>query len=216
MAARAHLLFDLDGTLTDPREGIVRCIEHALVGLECAVPPESQLVRYIGPPLRRTFAELLGPQRQDEVETAVALYRQRFTETGIYENAVYPGIVECLERLRERGATLYVATSKPQTYAERIVAHFGLASHFKAVHGSELDGERSDKADLIAHVMEREGFSGAEAAMVGDRMFDMRGAGRHGLFAVGVLWGYGTRSELRTAGADAICVEPGQLAAVLG
>ena len=205
-------LFDLDGTLTDPREGITRSIAYALERMGVQPPPLDALTFAIGPPLRRSLATLIGNESPVAVERALALYRERFADVGLYENAVYDGIVEALRAIADGGAILYVATSKPRVYAERIVRHFGLETHFKAIHGCELDGTREDKRDLLAHLMPHHGVAPGEAAMIGDRGVDMVAGRHHGLRAVGALWGYGTRDELEQAGAHAICASPAQLA----
>jgi phosphoglycolate phosphatase len=204
-----NVLFDLDGTLTDPREGIVACIQHALASLLRPVPDESALLKFIGPPLRDCFRELLGSD--DGVEAAVAAYRDRFRAVGMLENAVYEGIPEALATLRTRGARLYVATSKPRVFAERILEHFDLAKHFTATYGSELDGTRSDKRELIAHVLAESRLSPHSTVMVGDRSHDVLGARANAVLPVGVLWGYGSREELTAAGAERLCVDPSEL-----
>lgn len=129
------LLFDLDGTLTDPREGITRSIAYALERMGREPPPLEALTFAIGPPLRRSLATLLGDGRSTTVERALALYRERFADVGLFENAVYEGMAEALRELAAGGAALYVATSKPRVYAERIIRHFGLDAHFEAIHG---------------------------------------------------------------------------------
>jgi len=209
-----NVLFDLDGTLTDPRRGFIGCIRHALTAMGRRCPPEAELATLIGPPLQRTFAELLAGDAAD-VATAVDLYRDRFSRIGMFENAVYPGIEEALQALRATGAALFVATSKPTHYAKRILEHFRLSGYFNAIHGSELDGLRSGKVELIAHVLAAERFSPALTHMVGDREHDMRGAVANGVRAVGALWGYGSRDELVAAGASSLCEHPCGLAAAL-
>jgi phosphoglycolate phosphatase len=210
------ILFDLDGTLTDPREGITRCIAHALEGMGREAPPLHELHFAIGPPLRASFARLLGDAERAGVERAVALYRERFADVGLFENAPYEGIAETLAALRASGARLFVATSKPLVYAERIVRHFGLDPHFEAVHGCELDGTREDKRDLLAHLLPHHGLAAARTVMVGDRGADMVAARHHGLRAVGALWGYGSREELVEAGAHVLCEGPRELRTTLG
>jgi len=209
------ILFDLDGTLTDPREGITRSIAYALERMGLPPPPLDDLTFAIGPPLRKSLARLLGDETPVHVERALALYRERFADVGLFENAVYDGISETLHALAARGATLYVATSKPRVYAERIVRHFALDSHFEAIHGCELDGTREDKRDLLAHLLPHHGLAPVEAAMIGDRGADMVAARHHGVRAVGALWGYGTREELEQAGAQSLCARPSELAAHL-
>lgn len=210
------LLFDLDGTLSDPREGIVNSILHALAGLQRAAPPADALTRYIGPPLREGFAELLASDDTALIERAIALYRERFAVLGLYENVVYPGVAPLLEALHRQGRALYVVTSKPTVYAERIVAHFGLDGYFRHVYGSGLDGTRGDKAELIGYVLERESLAPEAALMIGDREHDALGAARNRVASVGVLWGYGSAGELRRAGAGRLCATPAELAALLG
>lgn len=209
------ILFDLDGTLTDPREGITRSIAYALERMGREPPPLDRLTFAIGPPMRRSLATLLGDETPAAVEQALAHYRERFAEVGLFENAVYDGIAETLAALGETGATLFVATSKPQVYAERIVRHFGLDRHFAAIHGCELDGTREDKRDLLAHLLPHHGVQPAGAVMIGDRSNDMVAARHHGVRAVGVLWGFGSREELEAAGADALCDSPRGLLASL-
>jgi phosphoglycolate phosphatase len=202
------LLFDLDGTLTDPREGITRSIAHALERLGLEPPPLDALTFAIGPPLRGSFAQLLGTDKRETVELAVTHYRERFGDVGLFENALYAGIPETLEALALGGATLFVATSKPGVYARRIVDHFGLGRHFVEVHGCELDGTREDKRDLLAHLLPHHGLDAARAVMIGDRGADMRAARHHGIAAVGALWGYGSREELLEQGAQRLCEAP--------
>ena len=214
-AAPLALLFDLDGTLTDPREGITKCIAHALERMGREAPPLDALTFAIGPPLRASLARLIGTDDRVEVERAIGHYRERFAGTGLYENAPYEGIDAALAALRNAGHRLFVATSKPRVYAERIVGHFALDAHFEAVHGCELDGTREDKRDLLAHLLPRHGLAPGETVMIGDRGVDMRAARHHGAFALGVTWGYGSREELREAGAHALCDSPGELAARL-
>ena len=209
------VLFDLDGTLTDPREGITRCIAYALERMGLVPPPLDDLTFAIGPPLRASLAKLIGTDSRDEVERAIGHYRERFADVGLFENAPYEGIAPALARLREAGLPLFVATSKPRVYAERIVRHFALDAHFEAVHGCELDGTREDKRDLLAHLLPHHGLDPRVTAMVGDRGADMIAARHHGANAVGVLWGYGSRDELQAAGASHCAAAPGDLAPIL-
>lgn len=209
-------LFDLDGTLTDARPGIVACIRYAVEGMGRACPDDDALAAFIGPPLRGTFATLLETTDHARIEAAMALYRERFGVTGLFENRVYDGIPEMLAAVGARAPAAFVATSKPTVYAERIVRHFGLAPHFARVYGAELDASLDDKATLVAHLMKREGIARGAAVMIGDRAADVRAAHANGLRAIGVLWGYGSERELREAGADVLCAEPRVLVACLG
>jgi phosphoglycolate phosphatase len=209
------VLFDLDGTLTDPREGITRCIAHALERMGVEPPPLDALTFAIGPPLRDSLAQLLGTREHAAVERALALYRERFADVGLFENAPYDGVHDALAAIRASGARLFVATSKPLVYAERIVRHFGLDPHFVEVHGCELDGTREDKRDLLAHLLPRHGVTPHHAVMIGDRGVDMRAARHHGLHALGALWGYGSRAELEAEGAHRLCESPSHLVRTL-
>jgi phosphoglycolate phosphatase len=203
-----NVLFDLDGTLTDPREGITLCIQHALAKLGQHVPAQSELEAYIGPPLRGTFASLLKTTDAELVETAVSFYRERFALVGLFENELYDGVPQMLESLRARSCRLFVATSKVGLFAERILAHFNLASFFDGVYGSLLDGRFDNKTELLHHLLESERLRAAETVMVGDREHDVIAARRNSIFSLGVTYGYGTRAELSAARADALCESP--------
>jgi phosphoglycolate phosphatase len=206
------LLFDLDGTLTDSRPGIISGMQHAMAALGLEVPPEHALLRFIGPPTQDAFRELLSSSDPELNSRAIAIYRERYAKQGLFENSVYPGVHEGLSALSEAGATLYVVTSKPEVFAHRIIDHFELRPFFKRVFGSELSGERSNKGDLIAHVLTHEGLTN-QAWMIGDRLHDVRGAKLNALRSAGVLWGYGSRTELAEAGADAIFASMPELVA---
>jgi phosphoglycolate phosphatase len=211
-----HLLFDLDGTLTDPREGILACHRHALTALGLPIPSETELEQLIGPPLHSVYAGLLGPARASEVTRAVELYRERYASHGQYENTVFPDIPPGLAALASAGFTLLVCTSKAEVFAESIVEHFDLARYFRKVYGADLSGARAEKGELIAHLLKSEGLAPGDALMIGDRMHDVRGAHAHGVQCAGVLWGFGTREELAAAGADSIHASVAELLAFLG
>ncbi len=204
-----HLLFDLDGTLTDPKQGIVGCIRYALERMGIEIAANIQLESYIGPPLRDSFRSLCD--NEDDVETAVDLYRERFASIGIFENQLYEGIPQCLEQLQTKVDSIHLATSKPAVYAERIIDHFKLRRYFDVVYGSELDGRLGDKTELISHILEREKLSAENTVMIGDRSFDVIGARNNKVRVIGVLWGYGSEGELRQAGADALCQHPAEI-----
>ena len=207
------IFFDLDGTLCDPRDGIIRCLKYALERLGCATPPEQQLVSYIGPPLYESFADLLNSSDAELVKQAVEWYRERFASKGMFENTLYAGIPEALRKLKTQHHELHVVTSKPTIFASQIVDHFGLRNFFQNIYGSELDGARADKRELISHVLEQEHIHPSEAVMVGDREHDIKGALANGVRPIGVLWGYGSREELTKAGASVLCATPESLAA---
>lgn len=209
------IMFDLDGTLTDPREGIARCIQHALTRLDGPPASSDELEAAIGPPLRQTFGQLLNTESADIIEQAMVCYRDRFVKVGMYENAVYPGIMEMLKTLSP-SYRLLLATSKPRIYAEEIVTHFGLGQFLEGIYGSELDGRLDQKTDLLRHIIEIEQFRPLEAIMVGDRHHDMIGAKNNGCQAIGVTYGYGSEAELLNAGADHICQTPEDITDFLG
>jgi phosphoglycolate phosphatase len=205
-----NLLLDLDGTLSDPGLGIARCLQHALSALGAPVPPAQELSWCVGPPLRGTFARLLGNSDPELIDRAIGLYRERFASVGMFENVVYPDVVDGLGQLTSAGHRLWVVTSKPHVYARKILGHFGLSDAFVSVYGSELSGENADKADLIRHVLSAERLE-EPPQMVGDRRHDIEAAHANGLPGVGVLWGYGSREELEAAGADQLVESMGQL-----
>jgi phosphoglycolate phosphatase len=209
------VLLDLDGTLTDPRPGIVKCIRYALDRLARPCPSDEALAACIGPPLRSAFAALLSTADQTLIERAVGLYRERFAAVGLFENEVYEGVPAMLEALGHTGHRLFVATSKPAVFAERIVRHFALDHHFAGVYGPDLDGRLDDKAQLLAHLLDREAVAAGAAIMVGDRAADVAAARANCVRVIGVLWGYGSRDELLGAGADALCASPPELPAGL-
>ena len=209
-----NILFDLDGTLTDPYQGITRCISHALVTLGRTPPPRMSLRWCIGPPLRNSFATLLASDDNILVEEALSIYRERFGSVGLFENEVYEGIPETLKVLQEMGHTLYVATSKPTVYAERIIDHFCLRQCFNVIYGSELDGTRTDKSSLISHILQNESIASSEVSMIGDREYDIIGAKANDVCGFGVLWGYGTKDELEASGAHACLRYPQELVAM--
>jgi len=206
------LLFDLDGTLTDPRPGIVGCIRFALDRLRVSCPSDEVLAGYIGPPLRGTFATLLDTSDAERIEEALRLYRQRFADKGLYENKIYAGVPAMLDSVGHVARAAYVATSKPAVYAERIVSHFKLGHHFRKVYGAELDGRRDDKAELLAYLLATEGVEPSASVMVGDRSADIIAAKANEVRSIGVLWGYGSEEELTDAGADMLCRTPSELA----
>jgi len=206
-----NLLFDLDGTLTDPFLGITKCISYALERIGRQSPPVESLRWCIGPPLKNSLAKLLASDDETLADKALSLYRERFGSIGLFENKVYEGIHEVLETLLEKDHCLYVATSKPEIYAKRIVNHFGLNRYFKNIYGSELDGTRNDKTNLISYILKNEPISSSDTFMVGDRGQDMIGAKANGIFGIGVLWGYGTKEELETSGAYACIRHPQEL-----
>ena len=206
-----YILFDLDGTLTDPGLGITNSVMYALKKFGIYENDRTSLYRFIGPPLKESFADFCGFS-PEQCELAVSYYREHFRDTGIFENSVYTGIPELLTQLKERGRTLIVATSKPEVFAVRILKHFGLYRHFAYTAGAAMDDSRSLKADVIRYALEQCGVTDkSEAVMIGDRKHDIIGAKENGIHSVGVLYGYGDIAELQAAGADCIAAEPADI-----
>ena len=201
---KPHLFLDLDGTLTDPREGIVRCLAHALNSLNRPAPAAHELERFIGPPLGETFQILLRTTDDALVRSAIAAYRERFRSIGVFENRVYPDIPPALALLAQRGFTLSLLTSKARVFASQIVEHFGLSAYFVSVYGPELDDLTSTKVALLRHALANEQLDARAVVVVGDRKEDVTAGRQNGAISVGVTWGYGSREELETAGADHI------------
>jgi phosphoglycolate phosphatase len=207
---RSPVFFDLDGTLTDSSAGIVGSLHHALRRAGLPVPA-SDLNWLIGPPIQESLHRLVG---KDSHETVFAYYRERYDEIGWRENQPYAGIHDMLAALAETGRPLFVATAKPRVFAERILAHFDLHRFFTGIFGSELDGTRTRKDELLRWAIAGGGIAGT-GVMVGDRRYDIDGARANGMGAIGVTWGFGTREELEGAGADHVVDSPESLLSVL-
>lgn len=207
------LLFDLDGTLTDSTEGILNCLIYAIERMGFEVPEDTNI--FLGPPIRQSFAEFLG-MNGEQVDEAVRIFRERYSDTGLFENRVYDGIPGMLERLKSGGKRLMVATSKPQVYAIRIFERFGLAQYFEIVGGAELDGSRDYKDEVIEYVLAKAGITDRSTVlMIGDRRQDVLGAHKTDIECMGILWGYGSVEELTQAGADYIARTPQEAADML-
>ena len=209
------ILFDLDGTLTDPFVGITTSIGHAMMRMGYAAPAPASLRWCIGPPLQSSLRALLASDDEAVVSKAVDFYRERYAEIGKFENELIEGIPELLAALAIQGYFMVVATSKLGSYAGDIVSHFGLMPHFRHVYGSERDGRNADKADLIAHILSTESIDPSRALMVGDREHDIVGAHKNGVRAIGVTWGYAEEGELLRAGADALAESPAALGTLI-
>ena len=197
------ILFDLDGTLTDPGLGITNSVAYAL--RHYGIEPESResLYPFIGPPLADSFIRYYGFTPEKAME-AISVYREYFRDKGLYENEVYEGVRELLENIKASGRKIVLATSKPEEFSVRILEHFDLMKYFDVVAGASMDEKRNKKGDVIAYAMEKGGFTNEDAVMIGDREHDIFGAKENGLDSIGVLFGYGSREELENAGADYI------------
>lgn len=194
------VLFDLDGTLTDPAEGITNSVAYALERYGIRVEDKKSLYSFIGPPLNDSFMQYYGFSSEKAME-AIGVYREYFRDRGIFENEVYEGIPELLDRIKKSGRKIVLATSKPEEFAVRILEHFDLIGYFDVVAGASMDEKRNKKGDVIKYAMEKGGLSAEGAVMIGDREHDIFGAVENGLPSIGVLYGYGDRKELEAAGA---------------
>lgn len=210
-----YILFDLDGTLTNSQLGITTCVAYALEDFGIHTENLEELRKFIGPPLKESFVKFYD-MTDEEGDKAVEKYRERFATVGLYENEVYAGIPELLEKLKEHGKTLLVATSKPTVYSEKILEHFGLKDYFIFVAGSELDGRRVNKAEVIQYALEQNGITDLEnVIMIGDKEHDIIGAKACGVESIGVLYGFGEREELENHGATYIAEKVADLEKIL-
>lgn len=199
-----YVLFDLDGTLTNPEIGITNCVMYALEKFNIKVEDRKELHPFIGPPLLYSFQTFYGLSEVDS-DLAVKYYRERFSVKGLYENEVYEGVENLLQELKASGKVLVLATSKPEEFAIKILKHFDLYKYFDFVAGATMDGSRGEKADVIRYALEISGIKDtSEAIMVGDRNYDILGAKENGLDSIGVLFGFGDYEELTNAGANYI------------
>ena len=195
---RKYLFFDLDGTLTDPMEGITRSVQYALRHFGIEVNDLKELCPFIGPPLAESFRDRYG-MNEAETATAIARMREYFAPKGIFENKLYPGIPELLAATAAAGCVNVMATSKPEPFARRIAEHFDIARHFRLIAGSGLDGSRTTKVEVIRHALTQLGIVPEEAVMIGDRRHDIEGARAAGLDSITVSWGYAAPGELEAA-----------------
>lgn len=202
------ILFDLDGTLTDSGEGIIKSSAMVLEKYGLPVPSYEEMRVFVGPPLHETFHKFGVPK--EKCDDAVELYRVRYNTVGLFENFPYPGIRELLEALKAQGHRLFVATSKPEEMSVRILEHFDLAKYFEIIAGATLDRSRLEKSDVIAYLLQQAG-SVENCIMIGDTVFDVVGAAAHKIPTVGVAWGYGKVEDMKNAGAMAIAETPEQL-----
>lgn len=201
-----YILFDLDGTLTDPKEGITNCVAYALESFGVRVEDKDYLVKFIGPPLRWSFANYFGFSKENS-EKLVAKYRERYTDVGIFENRLFDGVQRMLRILKENGKTIALATSKPEIFARRILEKYGILKYFDVIVGSLLDGKRDNKVDVIAEALARLKVDDSEIStcvMIGDRQHDILGGKEFSMKTIGVSFGYSEPGELEKAGADYI------------
>lgn len=209
-----YIFFDLDGTLTDPQEGIINCVKYALEYYGIYENDYSKLMRFIGPPLVYSFHEYYGFDEEKSLE-AVEKYRERFSTVGLFENRVYDGIYDMLQTLTDNGHILVLATSKPKVFADRIMAKYRLRPYFRLICGSELDGTRNDKNEVIEYAINKMECPRDKIIMVGDRKYDIIGSKKCGIDSCGVRFGYAEEGELEDAGADFIADDISDLLSLL-
>jgi phosphoglycolate phosphatase len=207
------VLFDLDGTLTDPAPGIIGSFRKALADLGHVPPPFEDLRWIIGPALRLSFPKVMGPEV--DPEPAVERYRVHYAAGGMYDLSLYDGMMEAVASIRAATRRMFVCTAKPEPFAVPIIERFGYAPYFDRVYGAALDGSLDDKADIIARIIAEQRIDPQQTLMIGDRMHDIVAAKRHGMASIGVAWGYGGPEELTRAGATAICHRPQDLPAMV-
>lgn len=201
---KEYLLFDLDGTLTDPKEGITKSVQYALRHFGIEVENLDELCCFIGPPLKDSFMEYYGFCEED-ARKAISVYREYFSGKGLYENKAYEGASQVLQLLRKKGKKLYVASSKPEVFVRKILKYFELDANFVFMGGADMEEIRVKKADVIRYVLKECGISDLDkTVMIGDRKHDVLGAKEVGIASIGVLYGYGSREELKEAGADVL------------
>lgn len=210
---KKFIIWDLDGTLTDPADGITRSVQAALryFGLSAS---REELLDFIGPPLADSFAGKFGFS-QKQCEEAIRHYREYFSKTGMFENRVYPGIPELLRQIQAAGKQNFLASSKPEVFCRKILDHFSILEPFSQIAGSDLEGKRAEKHAVLQYLLEQSGIDPEKAVMIGDRKFDVLGAAEFSMPCIGVLWGYGSREELETAGAAAALSTPEELSRLL-
>lgn len=204
-----YLLFDLDGTITDPKEGITKCVQYALSKFDIEEECDN-LLSFIGPPLTDSFIDFYGFDKQ-KAELAIKYYRERYAKIGLFENSAIDGIHEVLEKLKNSGYTLAVATSKPTCFAISICEKYDFSKYFDIIMGSELDGTRTKKSEIIYEVLKQLNAKPEEVVMIGDRKYDIIGAKEVGTASIGVRFGYAEDGELEKAGADFIVGTPNEL-----
>lgn len=200
----SYVLFDLDGTLTDPGVGITNSVAYALKKYGIEVEDKTSLYKFIGPPLKCSFEKYYGFSEEDSLK-AVAYYREYFRDKGIYENEIFDGVKELLERIKKSGRRIILATSKPDEFANTVLDYFGISQYFDFVAGATMEPDRIHKADVITYALKKCGITDlSKAVMIGDREQDIFGAKYNGIDSIGVLFGYGDSEELQNAGATYI------------
>jgi len=210
-----NVFFDLDGTLIDPKKGFMRCLQYALEQMGRLQPEQIDYSKYIGPPLRTSFPKLLGTSDKVLIEQAMSLFRERLTTIGIYENKLYPGVIEMLTEISRDSHKLFVVTSRPTVYSEKIVNNLEINHYFDNIFGPELDGRFDDKTELVAYIIDKLNLAPMETVMIGDRKVDVIAGKSNGTKTIGVTYGYGSEEELLGCMPDHICHSPDQIPALI-
>jgi len=208
------VLLDLDGTLSDSKTGIEGCFRHTLAELGHDPAASGDLSWAVGPPIATSLGRLLGQYGDDRVDQGLTIYRAHYSATAIYDCSVFPGVATMLDRLRDAGAPMFIATSKRRDFAERVMAHLGLTAYVGRIYGAEPGGGLDEKHDLLAHILKTEALDATSTVMVGDRLHDIHAAKANALRSIGVLWGYGGAEELTRAGADHLAETPREVVAL--
>ena len=203
-----NILFDLDGTIIDPKEGITNSIQYALKCMDADIPSNDELEWCIGPPLADSFPALIKNSKKEQISKAIELYRVNFREKGLFECFLYEGVFDTIRKLSEMNFKIFLATSKPGIFATKILKNLNIYDLFTKVYGSELDGRLGNKTELIEYIMKNEHLNKTETVMIGDRKHDIIGANNKDILSCGVLYGYGSKEELMDAGADIIIYKP--------
>lgn len=212
---KKYILFDLDGTVTDPMIGITKSVQYALNKFDIKVEDLNELCKFIGPPLKDSFMNFYNFTEEDALN-AITYYREYFSTKGLYENTVYENFEDMLISLKEKNKSLIIATSKPTVFAEKILEHFNLKKYFDFIAGSNLDNTRTKKADVISYALEQQGITEvSEIIMIGDREHDVIGAKALNIESIGVLHGYGSYDELSNSGANYIVKDVKELHSLL-
>ena len=211
MSFHRAVFFDLDGTVIDSRPGIFRCVRAMLAETGRADIPDSELMQIIGPPLAAGFSRILGTGDSAVLDHAVRIYRAHYGAGGMFEAAVYDGIEDVLKELCARNRTVFLVTSKAQPFAGQILAHFGLDRYFSGISAPDLNSPHADKSQLVAAALEANECDARDAVMIGDRKYDMEGACANGVYAAGVLWGFGSEEELVSSGAQSLLSVPSEI-----
>lgn len=209
MSKLQNLFFDLDGTIADPLVAFQESLNHAFLSMGREAIPQAQIRKCIGPPLHKSLVEILG-FKEAEVAPIMLAYRSHHEKHFLRGYQLYEGIEQSIRRLHSH-YRIFLATSKPHPFARPLISNFQMQTYFTCVYGSELDGTRSDKAELIGYILKEQGLKPEESLMIGDRKFDILGAKKNSMQSLGVLWGYGDRAELEESGADRIITDPSEL-----